>query len=197
MASERQKLANRLNARRSTGPRTNEGKALARMNALKHGLTAQKVLMPGEIVEAFEALREALYDEHDPKTTTECELVELIASLFWRLRRIPEFEARLLNPRNSDQVPQTKGVLIYPWDEVPGGPDPDRPDAKPANPKKAALPEDTEQGKPLHILRFPQRAELFDGPTFSRLEQIDRHQTSLLNALIKALHLFSVLQCRK
>ena len=137
MASERQILANRGNAKKSTGPRTNGGKALARMNALKHGLTAQKLMMSGESVEAFEALRDGLYDEHDPQTTTEYELVELIASLFWRLRRIPEFEAGLLNERTySDQVPQTKGVLIYPSVYVPGGPDPDRGDTRPVPSRK-------------------------------------------------------------
>src|SRR5262249_52762595 len=117
-------------------------------------------------------------------------------SLFWRLRRIPEFEARLLNRRNSDQVPQTKGVLIYPWVSVPGGPDPDRPDAKPVQSEKADCPEDTEQGKPIRVVRFAQDAETFEDPKSSRLEQIDRHQTSLLNALIKALHLLSVFQSR-
>jgi hypothetical protein len=163
------------------------------MNARKHGLTAQKVVMPGESVEAFEAFRDALYAEHEPQTPTEYELVELIASVLWRLRRIPEFESRLLNQPTS----QTKGVLIYPWVNVPGGPDPDLGDAGPVQSEKTDAPEDTELDQPIGAIRFAQHAEPFEGPTFSRLEQIDRHQTSLLNALIKALHLLSVVQCRQ
>ena len=41
MASERQRAANRRNARRSTGPRTTSGKAISSWNALRHGLSAQ------------------------------------------------------------------------------------------------------------------------------------------------------------
>jgi hypothetical protein len=55
MASDRQIAANRANARRSTGPKTNAGKALSRMNALRHGLTAHKLLVNGESPQDFEA----------------------------------------------------------------------------------------------------------------------------------------------
>jgi hypothetical protein len=48
MASDAQIAANRRNAQRSTGPRTPEGKAAVRLNALSHGLSARAVLLPGE-----------------------------------------------------------------------------------------------------------------------------------------------------
>jgi hypothetical protein len=48
LATERQIAANRLNAQRSTGPRTEAGKANSRRNALKHGLTAEKMLLEYE-----------------------------------------------------------------------------------------------------------------------------------------------------
>jgi len=48
MTSNRKAEANRRNARKSTGPKTPEGKAAVRLNALKHGLLSREVLLPGE-----------------------------------------------------------------------------------------------------------------------------------------------------
>jgi hypothetical protein len=49
MASKKQIQANRRNALISSEPKTPEGKATARLNALKHGLLSQDVLLPGEV----------------------------------------------------------------------------------------------------------------------------------------------------
>jgi len=43
---DKQLAANRRNATRSTGPRTPEGKARVKWNALKHGLLARSVVVP-------------------------------------------------------------------------------------------------------------------------------------------------------
>jgi hypothetical protein len=48
MSSQKQIAANRANATRSTGPTTDGGKSRSRMNAWKHGLTAEKVVIDGE-----------------------------------------------------------------------------------------------------------------------------------------------------
>jgi hypothetical protein len=45
--------ANRRNSQKSTGPKTDEGKAKSRFNALKHGMTAQSILLPGDDGQAF------------------------------------------------------------------------------------------------------------------------------------------------
>ena len=47
--STKKRLANRRNAQKSTGPTTDEGKAISRRNALKHGLTGQGVALPDEL----------------------------------------------------------------------------------------------------------------------------------------------------
>jgi hypothetical protein len=97
MATEKQIAANRANALRSTGPRTPDGKAIARRNALAHGLTAEQLMLDGEDPELFDTLREALFDEFAPASPYEEQLTHQVVSLLWRLRRIPAFEAALLS----------------------------------------------------------------------------------------------------
>ena len=60
MTSEKKAEANRRNALKSTGPRTPEGKAAVRLNALKHGLLSQAVLLPGEDEEALERVMNSI-----------------------------------------------------------------------------------------------------------------------------------------
>ena len=65
-ASESQLEANRLNAQRSTGPRTAEGKARSSQNAVRHGLTAKCPVLPGEDPAEFAAFSEALFEDLTP-----------------------------------------------------------------------------------------------------------------------------------
>jgi hypothetical protein len=74
MASENQTAANRANAKRSTGPRTESGKAKSRKNAFKHGLTAQVIVIEGEDPKEFEKLRAKLEEGFKPRTALETEL---------------------------------------------------------------------------------------------------------------------------
>ena len=67
MASEKQLIANRANAKRSSGPKTSTGKALSRMNACKHGLTAEAIVIADEDPRAFDLLRAQLEEEHNPR----------------------------------------------------------------------------------------------------------------------------------
>ncbi len=96
MATERQIEANRLNGQRCTGPKTLEGKAVASRNRVTHGLTSASGLLPGEKLEDFSDLRDRVLAELAPDRAIEMELAERIASLLWRLRRVPAFEAALL-----------------------------------------------------------------------------------------------------
>ena len=96
MSSEKQIAANRANAKRSTGPNTSDGKARSRMNAWKHGLRAEKVIIAGEDAEDLQAIQRALWEEHQPKPGMESLLVERLAHYAWRMRRAVIFEAALL-----------------------------------------------------------------------------------------------------
>ena len=102
MVSKRQLEANRLNARRSSGPRTQEGKKRARMNALRHGLTAKNIVIGDEDPKEFEDLRAKLEHDLQPKTALEGELLERLAGLLWRLRRVPAIEAAIVKARQDE-----------------------------------------------------------------------------------------------
>src|SRR5215204_5693864 len=93
MASKKQIQANRRNALKSTGPKTPEGKALARLNATKHGLLSQEVLLPGEDEDALKELAERLRAELQPVGEMESLQVERIINAVWRLRRLSRVEA--------------------------------------------------------------------------------------------------------
>ncbi|HME07234.1 MAG TPA: hypothetical protein VKG25_09295 [Bryobacteraceae bacterium] len=71
-----------------TGPRTAEGKAASSMNAMSHGLTSVKVVLPGENLADFQHLRHSLLKEYRPDTKTERLLVEEMAAAHWRLQRV-------------------------------------------------------------------------------------------------------------
>ena len=87
MASAAQIEANRANAKKSTGPRTPEGKERASRNALRHGLTAREAVIQGEDPEAYELHREEMLGELAPVGVVERMLAERVVGISWRLRR--------------------------------------------------------------------------------------------------------------
>ncbi len=93
MSTEKQIEANRRNAQKSTGPRTEEGRAAVRLNGIKHGLTAETLVLPGESQSEFHELLDSLEAEHRPTTPTEELLVRQMAMASWRLRRLYHIEA--------------------------------------------------------------------------------------------------------
>jgi hypothetical protein len=101
MTSLRQIEANRHNALKSTGPRTQTGKEQSRRNALRHGLTAETVIEPLEDPESYQTFEGAVVAEYLPQSPVEKELVHRLASLFWRLRRATSIETGLLRLQNE------------------------------------------------------------------------------------------------
>jgi hypothetical protein len=109
MATLKQIIANRINAARSTGPRTEEGKARTRANAIKHGCRARTlVLMPDEDPLAYNARVDAFIAEHRPTTPTEEILVRHLADLSWMIDRAKWHEGMLLHQRVSDAMAQAE-----------------------------------------------------------------------------------------
>src|SRR5271168_2501144 len=87
---------NRNNSRHSTGPRTPEGRQRSCLNALRHGLTGQVVLMPAEDLEAYQHHIQRFVDEYQPQGATEAQLVQALADAAWRLNRVSVLETNLL-----------------------------------------------------------------------------------------------------
>jgi hypothetical protein len=104
VTSDKKAQANRRNALKSTGPKTPEGRAAVRLNALKHGLLSQVVLLPGEEEEALRELGERLRDELQPVGELECLLVDRIISAYWRLRRLGRVETGIFAWERSEEL---------------------------------------------------------------------------------------------
>jgi hypothetical protein len=96
MSSFRQIEANRGNALRSTGPKTAAGKRRSRRNAVRHGLTAETVVVALEDIEDYRAFEAAIIADHEARPAVERKLVLRLASLLWRIRRATAIETDLL-----------------------------------------------------------------------------------------------------
>ena len=97
MASQKQFEANRRNAQKSTGPITDLGKATAKFNALKHGMTASTSVLPYEDAHSYADLRDSFIATYRPANAVEASLVETIANSYWRLLRARRVETAALD----------------------------------------------------------------------------------------------------
>ena len=105
--TEKQLAVSRRNAQLSTGPRTPEGKAVSRWNALTHGILAQAVSPPPldeyESRQEFDDLLDRLIDEFAPASAIEELLVERVAIAYWRLARVLRAEGAAIT-KTQDMV---------------------------------------------------------------------------------------------
>jgi len=108
-ASEAQIRANRENSKKSTGPVTEEGKNTSRANALKHGLTATKVLPEREAAEVQRRYR-TYCAELNPSGEVGYALVLRAATLSARMERCVEYETAVL----TDRVRQAEAAFVPP-----------------------------------------------------------------------------------
>jgi hypothetical protein len=109
VATDKQTAANRLNAQKSTGPKTPEGRAAVRLNGVKHGLTAETIVLKGESQADFTGLLDSLEAEHAPTTPTEEALVVQLALATWRLRRLYHQEAGFYVYKTKDTAGYREG----------------------------------------------------------------------------------------
>jgi len=97
----------RLNGSKSRGPKSETGKALSAMNANKHNLSGQRlVVLNNENDEAFQELFQAFLTKFQPQDSVEHECVLAAAVARWRLRRIWQLETAIFDAEMDAQAPQ-------------------------------------------------------------------------------------------
>jgi hypothetical protein len=180
MPSNKQLAANRANAKRSTGPRGSEGKARSRLNSRKHGLTAKTLIIVGENADDFDHLRAEIMEEHDPQSALECELVERLAGILWRLRRVPFFEAAILTARQAQLDHEARRSDF----RTPFG----TPEEFDSDEKEAEGMSNAEW------LGYVGHAFIQDGVYGDALGKLARHDATLMNAFTKTLQTLLQLQ---
>lgn len=103
MSSQKQLEANKKNALLG-GVKTEEGKAVSKLNALKHGLLTKEVLIEGEEEESLLELHQRLKEDLKPKGEIETLLTDRIISNTWRLRRLLEVERAVMEWRMENEL---------------------------------------------------------------------------------------------
>ena len=108
MISERKIAANRRNAQKATGPKTEEGKSKVRLNAVTHGLCARTIVLPHEDEAAYQQRLDDWIAEMNPRTNREAYLVERAVRITWQLDRA-DFHERARLTRKIQQMHEDRG----------------------------------------------------------------------------------------
>jgi hypothetical protein len=112
MATLKQIEANRLNAQKSTGPRSPEGKAAVRFNALKSGIDAKSQVIPTEDPAALELLTAEYHHRYRPATPEVRALVDTLVSAEWMQRRYRALEAELFRFNINRLFRESQGLQV-------------------------------------------------------------------------------------
>ena len=106
--SDLQLIANRDNATHSTGPRTPEGKKRFSLNATRHGLTGQVIVMPYEDLEAYNAFVERYIEGLTPKNEPKKQLALDMANTVWKLNRCTSIKSGIYAMGHHDNAEQNE-----------------------------------------------------------------------------------------
>ncbi len=113
--SDAQLTANRANAKLSTGPKTETGRAISAQNRTTHGLARHNgsfILLSSEDPNGFEALKASLAAEHQPSTETESILINSMAESHWLANRAQTLQNICLDPQTG-QITDTALFGLY------------------------------------------------------------------------------------
>ena len=161
MATDAQIQANRQNARKSTGPRTAQGKAASSRNGLKHGLSGQTHFLVHEDASEFLSLCQTLCDRFRPADPLEERVVRHMAKALWRLDRLDSLEIGIFET-HMEEIARIRKFQLYLNRD-----DPPRADAE------TSPPPDLQQTQTGLRLAFVKDC---DGPNaFSKLARYEGH----------------------
>ena len=90
---------NRENAKKSTGPKTQEGKDRVRFNATRHGLTGQVIVLPTDDLEAYAKHTSSFHEALQAKGTLEFHLVQTISDCMWQIHRSNAYHHQILSEK--------------------------------------------------------------------------------------------------
>ncbi len=100
---------------RRRGPNTEAGKARVSLNALTHGISSARLVLPGGSLTDWETYRCAIVGTLAPARPVETALAERAASAFWRLRRVTAYEEATLAERQHLELASAR-LLPHPAD---------------------------------------------------------------------------------
>ncbi len=175
--TQRAVAANQANARKSTGPRSAAGKALAAQNRTVHGLTGARNLIPGEDPAEYQALLAAVSAELAPVGELERHLAERAAGCLWRLQRLGRVEAGLFTLQhlglNEQRGRQKQPDLLA-----------------------QALGYEPEESDPARLEPLPTLGQAYanDCSAGGALERLTRYEGAIERSLSKSLHELERLQ---
>ena len=110
MLSEKQLEANRANAQKSTGPRTEAGKQRSCLNATRHGLTGQVVVLPHEDMEAYNKFTMEIATTFEPFDANERQLAMSYANIQWRINRAATIEDTMFTLGIMEEVAENLNI---------------------------------------------------------------------------------------
>ena len=119
MASPAQIAANRSNAMKSTGPRTDEGIAASKMNALKHGIDARSAVIPGEDPAELAALASQYRDRYRPSTPEQVFLVDTLIKADWDRLRYTRLEYEIFDRLRREWTSEDSPASVF-MSDTPG-----------------------------------------------------------------------------
>jgi hypothetical protein len=202
MTSDKQIEANRRNARKSTGPKSPEGKDRASNNSMSHGILSREVVLPDEDEATFEELRGRLWAELKPVGELESLLVDKIIAAHWRLRRLGRVEAGIFAWERYELLAdrahsEARSYLQYPYKDhieqmsnTPIITDAQKYDAALSKAEEMKAEQDTETATlGGTFIRDADKANAFS--------KLSRYETTIERSLYRALHELQRLQAAR
>lgn len=107
-----QAVTSAINGAKSRGPKTDEGKASSSLNAVRHGLSAPNLLLPGEDPAEYEQHLDSYFSTFVPTTLPEAHVVVQMADLAWKLRRLSKLEDGRVLARLDEELEKTDAFQL-------------------------------------------------------------------------------------